>query len=147
MSSLSRRNVIRAIEICRKHEEHWSHLRPHCPLRTYSFTSRFIISDDLSDRVLVSIEWSWHMYDVIIWHAGANYLLVSGPNVYGELNPEHFMETRRIGRREGVTGACWVCARGRAMQIPRHWCCAWPTGHNATPLDRGRIPLPRGNRR
>ena len=35
--------------------------------------------------------------------------------------------------RESAAGACWVCARGRAMQIPRHWCFAWPTGHNAAP--------------
>jgi len=96
MSSLSRRNVIRTIEICRKHEEHWSHLRPHYPLRTYSYTSRFIISDDLSDRVLVSLEWSWHISDVIFWYAGENHLMISEPNIRDEINPEHFMATRRI---------------------------------------------------
>ena len=69
MSSLPRRNVIRTIGICRRHEEHWSYMRPHYPLRTYSFTSRFIVSDNLSNRVLVSIEWHWHISDVIFWCA------------------------------------------------------------------------------
>ena len=98
MSSLSRENVIRTIGICRRHEEHWSYLRPHYPLRTYSFTSRFIISDDLSDRVLVSIEWSWHISDVIFWCAGDTRFMISEPNMRGQLDPERFMATRHIER-------------------------------------------------
>ena len=96
MSSLSRGNVIRTIGICREHEEHWSYIRPHYPLRTYSFTSRFIISDNLCDRVLVSIEWNWHISDVIFWFAGNTRNMVSESNMRGQLDPERFMATRHI---------------------------------------------------
>ena len=96
MSSLSRGNVIRTIGICRRHEEHWSYMRPHYPLRTYSFTSRFIISDNLSNRILVSIEWNWHISDVIFWCAGDTRFMISEPNMRGQLDPERFMATRHI---------------------------------------------------
>ena len=106
MSSLSRGNVIRTIGICRRHEEHWSYIRPHYPLRTYSFTSRFIISDNLCNRVLVSIEWNWHISDVIFWFAGDTRNMVSEPNMRGQLDPERFMATRHIEHLD-PTGNPW----------------------------------------
>ena len=107
-SIMSRTNMIRTITKCRIHAEHWTHLRPHYPLRTYRFTSRFIITDETDDRVLTSIEWSWHISDVIVWHPGMNYLLAYEPYMHGVLDlnyftdddghvdPEYFMETRLI---------------------------------------------------
>ena len=105
---MSRTNMIRTITRCSIHTEHWTHLRPHYPLRTYRFTSRFIITDEIDDRVLTSIEWSWHISDVIVWHPGMNYLLAYEPYMHGVLdldyftdddghvNPEYSMETRLI---------------------------------------------------
>ena len=122
MSSLSRQNVIRTIKICRRHEKQWFYLRPHYPLRTYSFTSRFIICDIHSNRVLTSIEWPWHISDMTIWHAcPLTHLSISEPpngelnqtnrlSIYhppnGEPNPTHSITTRHI-ERDDPDGNPW----------------------------------------
>lgn len=117
-SLMSRINMIRTITKCREHEEHWTQLRPHYPLRTYRFTSKFIITDELDDRVLATIEWSWHISDATIWHPGTNYLLAYPPYIHGELDrdyfvngdgeldPEYFMATRLI-ERDDPNGIPW----------------------------------------
>ena len=122
MSSLSRRNVIRTIETCRRHEKHWFYLRPHYPLRTYSFTSRFIICDHRDNRVLASIEWSWRMSDITFWHACTNpFLLSEWSN--GELDPDHLVTTRLIEHNdpEGNPWHLGYCTNGTPSDRPtRH---------------------------
>ena len=117
-SSISRINLIRTIKRCRTHEQHWTHLRPHYPLRTHRFTSRFIITNNLDHQILTSIEWSWHISDVVVWHPGANYLLAyethmldelsfdSFTGTNDELNPTYPMETRFI-ERDDPNGTPW----------------------------------------
>ena len=131
-SSLSRRNVIRTIGMCRRHEEHWSYLRPHYPLRTFSFTSRFFISDDLSDRVLMSIEWSWHISDVIFWHAGDTRHIITESNIYGQIDPECFMATRHIDRLD-PDGNPWH---------PGYLLNGTPSRHNTTHLPACAFSIP-----
>ena len=132
MSSLSRKNVIRTIGICRRHEEHWSYLRPHYPLRTYSFTSRLFISDHLSDRVLVSIEWSWHISDVIFWHAGDTRLIITESNMRGQLDPECLMATRHIKHLD-PNGNSWH---------PGYLSNGTPSRHNTTHLPACAFSIP-----
>ena len=117
-SLMPRINMIHTIMKCREHEEHWAQLRPHYPLRTYRFTSKFIITDELDNRILATIEWSWHISDATIWHPGTNYLLAYPPYVHGELDhdyfvdddgeldPEYFMTTRLI-ERDDPSGVPW----------------------------------------